>query len=221
MDIINTKTIKSSVVKDEKTWLFCLKLPWILRYFEDIIYFYDNIIKSYWKKYFVWKNIFLKDTLLWFSSFYWYKIVCIIDLKSLESKYFFVQIFDFINFVLEEIEYYAFIYKDFNWIIWYYSDLNNQNYIINIEKNSFVVKNSIFQTEVYNYNIKDIVNYKLEKTKIYAKNEIKDYLSIADFYIFDDFFIKSSWYEKFYEFLKLFEDKHIKINDTLYYKFSL
>jgi hypothetical protein len=86
------------------------------------------------------------------------------------------------------------------------------------------VKNTIFNTEIYNKKISYIIqsnnieNSSLEK---YIKEEEK-YVDIADFFVYNDLFLKinNENYVEYYKFLEKIQDK-ISITQEIGYKINI
>jgi hypothetical protein len=87
------------------------------------------------------------------------------------------------------------------------------------------VKNTIFNTEIYNKNVSHITqknnrkNSSLEKSK---QTEQKTYVDIADIFVYNDLFIKSNNenYVEYYKFLEKIQDK-ISITQEIGYKINI
>jgi len=218
------KNIKSSIKKDDNTGLYELILPWIKRYFESIII-------NQWAKKVYWNfdssidiqdNIYMNNISFWISSFFDYKIACFIDLNSMKSDYFFFLKSKLFNFKLNWNKYFCFAYMDYKWKLLFYSDYKWDDFSLEKRKKKIIIKNNIFWTEIFEEDISDLfiwINY----DQVSYLGDIKDkkYLDLADFYIFDDYFTKTSWYWDFYKFLTIFSNKYIKINNNTYLKLGI
>jgi len=220
--LFNKKQIQSSIIKDEKLELYRIKLPWICRYFESIIFSYNWLQKAYWKLSEKFKNINLDNKLIWVTVFNNYYIICFIDLNNLNSKYFFVKSFDMFEIRLDSKKYSIFIYKTFDEQIWYFCDYDWNEYIFEISEKFFVVKNAMFDTEVF-YQLLELNNFIKNKEIKLLKTKTNDLLDIADFYIFDDYFIKSDNenFDDFYKFIWNINNKVIQIHTDLNIKIKV
>ena len=220
--ILNKKKIESSIFKDEEIWLYKVELPWIERYFESVIFSVDWIKKNYWEKYKVFEHIDLWNNLIWISRFNNYYIFCFIDLNNLNSKYYFVESFDITEVSLNRENYSVFVYKDFQNELWYFIDYNWVDFDFKVENNHFIVKNNIFWNKVLSKKINLENNLKWWELRV-LKSDDKQYLDIADFFIYDDFFIKSNEqnFIDFSSFLENLENKAIKVNTNLKYKINI
>ena len=214
--LFNKQQIESSIVINENLWLYEIKLPWIKRYFESIYYSFEWNNKLYWELASKFNKINFGNKLVWISRFNNYYITCLIDLKNLESEYFFVEVFDVFEINLDWKKSSIFIYKDYESKIWYFTDYEWKDFTFRIISKSFIVKNSIFDTEILHINFKldNILNN--EKIEL-IKEDKKAYLDIIDFFIYDDFFIKSNNnnFDNFNDFLEKINNNFVKINTDL------
>lgn len=220
--MFNKKNIASSIIQDEKTWLFQIIMPWINRDFESIIFSYDWKIIVYWKlKSQDFSFLDFWNYLLWFTSFFWFKVICFINLDDLSSKYFFVKSFDIFDFVLLSNSYFCFFYKDYKDELWFYSNLESKEFHINFMDKKIIIRNNIFWTKVFEKDLNFIIKKEDNIFDIIKYNDKNDFLDVADFFIFDDFFVKSYWFKDFYNFLLLFYWKAIKIKKDLFIKIAI
>lgn len=220
--ILKKQQIESSISKNENLWLYEIKLPWINRQFDSIYYSFKWNNKQYWKLASKFNKYDLWDRLIWITRFNSYYIICFIDLSTLESEYFFVKSFDIFEISLNTKNYFSFIYNDFNNKLWYFTNYKQKNYNFLLKDNIFKIKNTIFDTEIF-HKLINLDNW-------FSNSEIKvleidknTYLDIADFFIYADFFIKTNInnYGKFYDFLKKFNQKTLKINENLSVKINI
>lgn len=217
MDLIfNKNSIDSSIKKDEGLKLYRIDISWIDRYFESIIFSYNwkNII--YWNQFSQYNLDFIDfdNYIIWITKFFDFKIICFINLKDLENKYFFIKDFAIFDFKILWKKYFCFIYKDYKWKISFFSNLSLNRFSINLINNSIIVKNNIFNTITYKKDLdkiefKDSVKWFVTK-KIENKN---DFLDIADFYIFDNYFLNSDWYDDLSNFINNFKWEEFTINE--------
>lgn len=223
---IDWKIIKSVINYDKNSWLQKLKLPGIQRFFESIYYSYEWINKSYWKilDKFNWKD--LGNNMVWISNFFEYQIICFIDLNNLSSKYYFVKDYNFFDIEIDLIKVNIFIYKDFNNKINYFTDYKWEEFSFEYNNNlnqfwwwKLNIKNNIFDSIILLKSVKfeEKNDEKIKLTKIKGNW----YVDIADFFIFEDYFVKSEWFEQFYDFLSLFNNKNIKIDKNLDIKLDI
>ncbi len=190
------KQIKSSIIYDQEIWMYKVVLPWIIRYFDTVIYGFDWSKEVYSKEKI---SLGIDNMLIWITQVDWYKILCFIDLGDLSSNYFFVKSFDIINFWLENSKYYCLVYSDINWNILYETNLDTNNYKLIIKKNKICIENNIFNTTVFE---KEFFLENTDSTTIQSiqKNKATD---IIDLFIFRDYFSESSWGTEFQSFLKM------------------
>ena len=220
--LLKNENIESSIIKNKDLWLYEIKLPWIKRYFESIYYSFEWSNKVYWGLVNKFKNLDLCNKLVWITKFNNNYIICFIDLKNLESKYIFTKSFDIIDYDLEGSNYFTFIYKDFKNKIRYFTNYRWKDYSFDIIKNKFIVKNAIFDTEVFS-NLFLLDNELIDNKIKVLEIQNKQYLDIVDFFIFDDYFIKSSNknFDDFCDFLKYINNRDIEINSNLYIKIHI
>lgn len=218
---LNNKQIDSSINFDENLWLYKIVLPWIERYFESIYYSYNWNNKLYWKKCYKFEKIDLINKLVWISTFWEFYIICFIDLNSLESNYIFAKCFNISLVQIENQDYYLLFYQDFENKIKYISNYKWCNFSINLNNWKYNIKNNIFWTKIFEDTIwfdnkLDLNNYKETKDN-------QEYLDIADFFIYDDLFIKdnNSNFDTFYKFISHFNENKIKINEDLSFQLSI
>jgi len=216
MDIIH-----SHITKDRVLWLYNIKLPWINRYFEKIIIWINWTQKKYWKADKKFEKINLNDTFIWYSIFDTYYILCFINLKNLKSQYFFVKSFDVFDIKLDLINNNFFIFKDFNDNIWFYTNYEWNDYCFEIKNKDFIVKNNIFDSEIFRKDI-NFSNWNTKELNFCTWN-VYNYLNIADFIIYDDFFIKwdESNFDVFFDFIKKYNWKNIKVNNNINIKLKI
>jgi hypothetical protein len=102
---------------------------------------------------------------------------------------------------------------------------NNKQFKISIIREKFLVKNIIFNTEIYNKNISyikknnNIENNLLQKTK---KIKQKKYIDIADFFVYKDLFIynNSKNYSDYFNFLERIQ-YIINTNEEIGYRINI
>ncbi len=210
--LFNKEKIDSCIGLDTDTWLYEVKLPWIKRQFESVYYSFEWVSKSYWKLVykFIWKD--LNNKLLWITTFYDNYIICFIDLNNLSSKYIYAKSFDYIDFKLAWKKCDTFIFTDLDDKKSYITSYVWKDYILDIKNNYFIIKNSIFDTKVLSKQLN--LDNKL-KDDLVISTDNNQYLDIADFFIFDDYFYNSFGYKEFKKFLDLFVQKNIKVNEDL------
>ena len=201
--LFNKKQIESSIHFDEKTWLYCVKLPWIKRHFEQVLYNFQGTQKLYnidEKNIERW--IQLNNTLLWITRIFNYYVICFLSLDTLKSRYYFVETFHLSSFKLSRDDKNIFVYKNYNWEVSYKIDSLPREFSSSLVGNDCIVKNDIFNTELFKIDISKIQNFELKKIKKSQNNQKNIYQDIADFYIYDDFFIKnnSKVYDDFLQF---------------------
>ena len=232
--IFDTVTIKSSIKLDEITWLYEVKLPWIKRQFEGIYYSFNWLSKWYWKYYerFEWKQI--NNKLIWISTFNNIYIICFLYLDTLITDYFFVKSFNFYN--LDKINSNIFIFEDFNGNISYKTSYSSGEFELSIISNKIVITNKVFGSEVYskdiilNNYVKEVIIPEIEEDKYIFSNFLKEefnnneiFLDVADFFIYDDFFI-DNWnknYDSFFEYFKFLNNKVFILSSILKVKINI
>lgn len=226
--IFNKSEIESSIQYEEDLNLYSVKLAWIQRKFEAVFYSYKNIQKTYLKnidKKLIAQNFQIDNTIIGITKAFDYYIVCFISLDTLESNYYFVENFELFNFNILTENYYGFVYKNIDWEVLYKTNFKkNKQFKISLISDSFLVKNTIFNTEIYNKKISYIIqsnnieNSSLEK---YIKEEEK-YVDIADFFVYNDLFLKinNENYVEYYKFLEKIQDK-ISITQEIGYKINI
>ena len=200
----NEKKIESSIHFNDLTWLYSVEILWIKRQFDQVYYNFQGIQKIYnIDENFINKWVNIKNTLLWITKIWEYYIICFISLDTLESNYYFVQTFQISSFQLLWESGYIFIYKDYNWKILYKHSQLSQNFVLSLIEKDIILKNNIFDTQVLKINISKIQKYHIKKAPENKEDIKNSYIDIADFYIYEDFFIKNNK-KNFDEFLQFF-----------------
>ena len=222
----NNAQIESLISFDDNLKLYKVELPWIIRYFEDVFYSFEWKNKKYFKD----KNINLfgdlfsiNNILLWITRFYNYYVVCFIFLDNLESEYYFLEEFNFINYNLGPYKYYVLIYKNYNWIVSYKTDLINWDFESSLNNNNFIVKNNIFNTVVFKKDISDInKNHSYSHIKLQSEKNLK-FINISTFYLYDDLFVNNidENFNNFNGFCKKFDSRIIANDNWIFYKFNI
>lgn len=208
--LLTKKIIKSSIIKDTNTWLYKITLAWMSRYFESVLFSYNKSQKKYWN-HFDWKQInFINNYIIWYSNIFDYKMICLINLVNYKSQYYFLIDFEINTFSIQWKNYFYLIYKDFKWNIWYKTDLDLDNYKIEILGNKLNIKNNVFWTIVFEFNIKKITNLNQIKQNFIKTQVENNYLNIADFYFFEEGLFEIKNYNDFYDFLNQFAWKKIE-----------
>ena len=220
--ILNKKEIDSSIITDKELWLYNVNLPWINRYFESVYYSFEGKNKWYWNLVTKFNNKNLNNQLVWISRFNNHYVICFIDLNNLSSKYYFVKSFEILEVSLEWVKYDTFIYRDFENNLKFIIDYKWDDFAFDITENKFIILNTIFWSEAYS------INYSLDNFIITKKLELIidtdiEYLDIADFFIYDDFFTLSfdENFNNFSTFLWLLNNKSIKGETSLTYRIKL
>lgn len=227
--IFNKNEIESSIQYDEDLNLYSVKLAWIQRKFEAVFYSYKNIQKSYLKNIdqeLIEQNFKIENTIIGITKAFDYYIVCFISLDTLESNYYFLESFELFNFNIWPESYYGFVYKNTDWEVLYKTNFKkNKQFEISIIKGEFLVKNIIFNTEIYNKNISHITqNNNIENNSQVKAEKIDQnkYVDIADIFVYNDLFINnnSDNYLNYYSFLEKIQDK-INKNKKIAYKINI
>ncbi len=218
------KTIKSSINLDKNTWLYSLELPWIKRYFEWIYYCFEWTTKLYWLHTNKFKKLDFWNKIIWITTFYDYYTICFINLENLSSKYFFAKAFDTLEFILEWKNYSALLCKDFQGKNIYFHNYKWKNFSIESSDKEFLVKNKILETIVFSKKIS--LENTIFKNKPNFNQELPEnpnFLSIADFFVYDDYFVtsKKNNFSIFYSFLENINGKAFKVNSSLTIKLKI
>lgn len=220
--LFGKEQISSSINLDEKTWLYKIKLPWVKRQFESIYYSYEWSNISYWNLVDKLNKLSFDNKIIWISRFNNFYIICFIDLNNLTSIYLFVKTFDCFEFSIQGNIYNIFIYNDFNNISWYISNYDWDDYILSCDDDNFIVKNNIFDTEVFTKDI-NLDNLLVDSSLNVSNSNNNDYLDVADFFVYDDYFIKSDYnnFSTFFNFIDLISNKNIKESEVFNYKLKI
>lgn len=196
--------VKSSISYVEKIWMYKIDLWFYTKYFEYLIYNYENKSNyTFWNNFpeiNIEKDLKLQSKVIWVTKFFDYFLVCFFDLKNFSNEYFLVKNTNIFSYNLKN--------KDYIFII--YTDKSNEEKIFHncdLEDFEIVYKNKKF--EIIN-KIIDIIVYKREinlknpptraftdkRYNVLPKGErsskSSNLLNIIDLYYFDDIFSKNN-----------------------------
>jgi len=228
--IFNKNEINSSICFNEGLNLYSVELAWIQRKFDAVFYSFKNIQKSYLKNIdqkLIEQNFKIDNTIIGISKVFNHYVVCFISLDNLESNYYFIENFELFNFTIWWENYYWFVYKDTNWEILYKTNFKkNKQFGISIIKSKFLVKNTIFNTNIYEKNIFHITDSKkIEDNllKITKNNNKNWFVDVADFFVYNDLFINNTEnnYKDFYYFLDKIQKIYNNNNNNKWYIFNI
>lgn len=188
--------IKSSISYIEKIAMYKVDLGFYTKYFEYLIYSYENISSyTFWDinpKINIDKNVKTNNKVIWITWFLDYFLLCLFDLNDFSSKYFLCKEVYIFSHNLKNKDYLFMIYKDREdrEILFHNCDLVDFEIIYKNE--SFEIINkvidvNIIKKEIILKNTPNPLPPQLKWTEGELQNKFSD-ISTIDLYYFDDLF---------------------------------
>ena len=196
---MDLKITDSSITLDSETGLYWLDIGQESAGFESIYYYTDGVERAFGNRiqrlfdnigsfHFSQTSFFkktskvptLRGSIIGISDFLDYSIVRWYSKRTNTWQTFFVQDGKISSFCVGDDEFVIFLYRDIYGKFHYATDFNDKNFTFSLQGNQLILKNILFDTEIYTW----FISPKYRDMIVNSVNTLGNHAGIADIFIF-------------------------------------
>ncbi|OIP53568.1 hypothetical protein AUK10_02255 [Candidatus Gracilibacteria bacterium CG2_30_37_12] len=196
---MDLKITDSSITLDSETGLYWLDIGQESAGFESIYYYMDGVERAFGNRiqrlfdnigsfHFSQTSFFkktskvptLRGSIIGISDFLDYSIVRWYSKRTNTWQTFFVQDGKISSFCVGDDEFVIFLYRDIYGKFHYATDFNDKNFTFSLQGNQLILKNILFDTEIYTW----FISPKYRDMIVNSVNTLGNHAGIADIFIF-------------------------------------